>query len=704
MSIAAIQVKLVMIQVFSSSQMRQRAINQQLKSKDIPARRGSIYDRNGKLLATDNIFYEIVADPQQLESLDKVDSALCQVFNRPPGFYLNKICPYINRRFVYLERKVSPPLANRLKEKEIKGIYFTPIYSRSYPYGTVASTLIGCVDNQGKGVAGIELYYDSFLTGIPSQKLIFTDGFGENYPLLCYSTGEPIPGDDIYLTIDIELQNILETELRKTMVEHNAKSASGILMDPKTGEILAMASLPNFDPNEYYKYPSELRKNRNITDPYEPGSIFKLVTFAAALAESVVSCEDTIDTKRGTINICGRTVSDVHSLGKITAREVIIHSSNVGIVLIAQNLDKIKFYEYIRKFGFGTPTNVDFSAESPGILRPPNKWWGTTMATLPMGYELSATPIQIVSAFSAIANKGILMRPFIVSRINKFNGKEVLSRKPLRIRSVIPRWVVDTMSNLLRAVVTDGTAKSANSEIIKIAGKTGTSHKVKIGEKGYRSDAYYASFAGYAPYDEPFVAGIIVVDEPDAGFHYGGQVAAPTLKTVLEKSINSGIFPAPEANKLYVHHRNQQDLSIVPNLKRTTPTQARKILSARNLDAKFYGVGNVVIDQSPQPGRAVEPGTVVILHLHQIPVENKHTVIIPDVVGLTLRKAIEILSPLGIPVRVEGRGIVVEQIPAPQTISDSNLVSILMCKLKGELVETDRTEKSDKAIEAENAM
>ncbi len=686
-AIVIVEARLVGIQVLAAKKLKQRAINQQVKSKDIPARRGSIYDRNGRLLARDDIFYDIVADPQQLDSIDVIDSVLCQIFQKPSGSYLNKILPYIHRRFVYLERRVPTPIAQKVKAKKIKGIYFTPLYSRSYPYGSVASTIIGCVNNDGKGIAGVELMYDSLLTGIPTQKLIFTDGFGEDYPLLRYSTGEPIPGDDVYLTIDIELQGILETELNKALEKNKANSAAGILMNPHTGEILAMASLPNFDPNNYVKYPLEMRKNRNITDPYEPGSIFKLVTFAGALAESLISTTDTIDTHNGIVRICGRTVTDVHSKNKMLARDVIIHSSNVGITLIAQKFDKKTLYRYIKLFGFGTPTNIDLNAESPGILRPPSKWWGTSMATLPMGYEVSATPIQIVCAYGAVANDGILMRPYVVSKITKFNNEDVLDKKPLRVRKVIPRWVADTLTQIFREVVTHGTAVKANSDIIEIAGKTGTSHKTIVGEKGYQTDSYFASFAGFAPYDDPYVVGIIVIDDPKTLNHYGGQVAAPVLRSVLEKAISAGIFPSPSSQKLFVYHRDKNNLVSVPNLIRTNPAQAREILKMRNLDAKFYGVGNIVVQQSPEPGRAVEPKSIIVLHLHQLSVDTKDTIIVPDVKGMPLRKAVEILSEHNVPMRIQGRGIVVEQLPEPNTILDSNGVCILVCEPKGEFAD-----------------
>ncbi len=683
-AIITIQARLVKLQVFSAKNFKQRAIGQQRKSKDIPARRGSIYDRNGKLLATDNYFFDIYADPQQLENLDEADSILCQVFYRPTGYYLSKILPCIHRRFVYLERTVDMQTAKKLKSCKLHGIYMTPLYSRSYPFGATASTVLGCVDQDRKGIAGLEVMYDSVLAGIPTQKLIFTDAHGQDYTLLCYSTGEPIPGDDLYLTIDIELQQVLESELKKAIEVNDAASACGILINPNTGEVLALASLPDFDPNEYVKYPLEMRKNRNVTDPYEPGSIFKLVTFAAALAENLITIQDTVDTKRGIIELCGREVSDVHAIGKVTAADVIIKSSNVGIVLIAQALEKVKFYEYIRKFGFGTLTNIDLSAESNGILRPPGKWWGTSMATLPMGYELSATPIQIACAYGAVANDGVLMRPYLVKEIQKFHGRVVCHRNPLKVRQVVPKWVADTLTYLFRCVVTEGTGTKANSDVIEIAGKTGTSHKSLVGELGYHENQYYSSFVGYAPYDEPYVVGLIVVDNPQAGFYYGGTVAAPVFKSVLEKAISAGIFPAPAAQKLYVHKRSNNDLVSIPNLVRTAPEQALQLLAMRNLDAKFYGSGDIIIDQSPEPGRGVEPGTVIILHLRQLPVEQRDTIVVPDVIGYSLRKAIEIMADSGVPFRVEGSGVVASQLPPPNSITDSNMVCVLLCKAKSE--------------------
>ncbi len=687
-AIVVVQARLVELQIFQAKQLRQRALRQQLKRETIPARRGSIYDRRGRLLATDNVFYDIVADPTQLcrfENLDEVDSILCSIFGRKPGYYLSRIMPYINRRFAYIEKKVTPPFANKVKQAHIKGIYFMPFYSRSYPYGTAASTIIGYVDAEGKGQAGIELYYDSLLAGKAGERQIFTDAYGRDYPLISYSISEPVPGDDIYLTIDIELQRILEAELKKALEIHKAKSAAGVLLDPRTGEVLAMASVPNFDPNNYSQYPLENISNKNIIAPYEPGSIFKLVTFAGALAESLISLDDTIDTDHGVLHIRGRVVTDVHSLGKVPAREVLVHSSNVGTVIIAQRFEPTTFYKYIKLFGFGSPTNIDLPSESPGLLRPPAKWWGTTMATLPIGYEISATPIQIACAYASIANRGILMRPYVVEKAVDFMGRVVYSRSPLKVRRTVPRWVVDSLTELFRQVVLRGTATEAKSEVIDIAGKTGTSHKARVGAKGYIPGAYYASFAGFAPVDKPFVAGLIVVNEPSAGYHYGGQVAAPVLKNVLEKAISAGIFPSPKSQKLFVHQRDDSGTVVVPYLINTTPEQARVLLKMRGLEAKFYGVGNVVADQSPQPGKPIEKNSVIVLHLRQLNADGADSLVVPDVLGMTVRESVAAMAKSGIMPKIEGRGVVVEQIPAPGSVVGSDAVCVLICKPKGEV-------------------
>ena len=681
-AIVAVQARLLGLQVFSSNTFKKKACQQQRKPQDIPAKRGTIFDRNGIALAVDNLFYDIYGDPSQIDDPQMVDSVLCQIFQKPKGYYFKRINEAYGRFFVYLEWKVDISQATKVREHKLRGVGMTPIYNRFYPYGKIASTLIGCVGHDGEGLDGIEYFYNKELSGVSAQKIVFTDAFGRTYPLLCYSTGEPIPGNDLYLTIDIRLQQILQSELENAVSEHSADGAYGVFMNPKTGEILAMASVPNYDPNEYSEFPLNLRRNRVITDPYEPGSIFKLVTMSAALSEQVISTFDTIDTDHGRAKICGRIVKDVHSLGKIPVPDVIVHSSNVGITKIAQFLDKKKLYEYIRRFGFGTITGIDLPGENGGILRNVKEWWGTSMATIPMGYEIAATPLQLICAYGAVANKGRLMKPLAVKKCVGYDETVNWQRKPMVVRQVISKEIADTMTEMFRNVVIRGTARRANSKFIDIAGKTGTTHKQKEKAKGYHEQEYYSSFIGYAPSDNPEVVGLIMVDNPHKNGYYGGVVAAPVFRDVLEKAVSSGIFTLKTSRYLSLNQDGKNKIVSVPFLVRTTPEQAKELLKHRGLSAKFYGIGNIVVEQSPSPGRALKIGSIVVLHLQQMPVKSDKTSIVPDVRGLPLRNAIDKLAKADIKFRIEGFGIVTEQYPPPKTAVDTNGICVLICGSK----------------------
>lgn len=685
LAVIVVQARLLGLQLLSSKSFKKRACQQQRKPQDVPARRGTIYDRNGVVLAIDNLFYDIYGDPSQIDNPELVDSVLCQIFQRPKGYYSQKIADAYGRFFVYLEWRVDMAQAAEVRRHRLSGVAMTPIYNRFYPYGKIASTIIGCVGHDGEGLDGIEYLFNEELSGTPTQKIVFSDAFGKTYPLLCYSTGEPVPGCDLYLTIDIRLQQILQSELEKTIKENHADGAYSVFINPKTGEILAMASVPNYDPNEYSKYPLNLRRNRVITDPYEPGSIFKLVTMAAALSEHLVSLADTIDTKNGRAVICGRKVTDVHRMGKISTAEVIIHSSNIGIVKIAQMLDKKTLYEYIKRFGFGTITGIDLPGEADGILRTVSKWWGTSMATIPMGYEVSATPLQIVCAYGVVANHGKLMRPFAVKKCIRSDGEIKWQKNPMIVRQAIPKEVADTLNEMFRKVVTEGTGKMADSPFLALAGKTGTTHKQKTGERGYHEKKYFSSFVGYAPYEDPKIVGLVVVDNPRSGAYYGGTVAAPILRTVMEKATSSGILQLPTERTVTMENTPQKNKVYVPNLIRTTPEQAIRLLQSRGLAAKFYGIGDIVADQSPQHGRAIEPNSVVILYLKPILPKSGDSLKVPDVRGMTIRDAINKLASANVPFRVEGHGVVTEQSPPPNTMIDTNGVCIILCRPKGAL-------------------
>ena len=657
--------RLAAIQIFKTRYYRELAKKQHLISVKISAPRGNIYDRNGIPLAINNLFYELIADPSQIKDTNLVDSILTRLTGRERGFYYNKIRNSISRYYVYLERKVSPEIGRKIESLAIPGISVSPKYSRNYPHGKIGSTVIGCVDADGNGIEGLELYYNDYLKGTPAKKVLVHDALGNKYPVYGDLLKSAKPGKDIYTTLDIRLQEIVDKELEDAVLRNAADAGMAIFVNPKTGEILAVSSFPNYDPNHPGDFPDGYRRCRPITDEFEPGSVFKIVTFCCALAEGKLALDDTIDTGNGYLRINMRDVRDVHGYGLLRAPEILINSSNVGIVKIAKRLDKQTFYRYIKLFGFGTITNVDFPGEADGKLNSPSKWSIPTMSTLPMGYEVRATAIQLACAYSAIANHGRMNRPFLVSKAVSGDGDTEIIRQPLMVRQVIPEWVSDTVYNILRKVVTRGTARSANSPYVKIAGKTGTSKKHAYGTTKYKSHEYYSSFAGIAPFEDPKVVGVIVIDNPKAGKYYGGFVAAPVFRAIIEKAVSAGIVESPRSLKLAVSAYHDEKTA-VPALRFMPAAQAKEVLRKRRLVPKIIGVGNVVISQVPKAYSEVEVGDTVWVYLGEREGQT-NKVILPDLRGLSIRDAMKKLTELGVKPIISGYGVVVEQEPAPFT-------------------------------------
>ncbi len=616
--------------------------------------------------------------------IHEIDSVLCKTFHKEYGYYRRKILESPVKFDLCLEGKVDADIGSRLSENAVLGMRIVPIYERCYPFGKLASTIIGCVGAEGRGLEGIELQYNDILAGEPSQKFVFTDGSGKQYLMLCDTENEPRPGNDIYLTIDIRIQEMLECELENAMELYNANSACGVFLDHRTGEILAIGSIPNYDPNEQSKYTPERRRNRAITDPYEPGSIFKLVTMAMALEEGIISTTDTFDCENGEYSVCGRILKDVHGIGKVPASEIIVQSSNIGIVKIAQLAEKQVLYDYIKRFGFGSISGIDFPGECSGSLKSPENWWLTTLATIPMGYEISATPLQIACAFGAIANDGIYMRPYIAYKCENQYREMRLLHEPVAVRRVVSKEVADTLKSLLQSVVVRGTAQQARSSLIDFAGKTGTSRKQKTGTRGYFSESYYSSFGGFAPCDKPLISGMILIDDP-RGKYYGGSVAAPVFARVMEKVFSANILNHPYGTKFRpIATASSPENVVVPDICGSTPEQAKEILHARKISVEFEGEGSLIVNQSPEPGRIVEQGDVVIAYLQDYPKTNSDSIIVvPDVVNMPLRDAIVRLSRAGINFRIEGSGIVVAQSPRKDCAISREDVCVLLCKAKG---------------------
>ncbi len=529
----AVVLRLGDLMLFDHKSLARRAMLQYQGEKDMLAKRGGIYDRRGRPLAVNLDVESVYVNPREVKSPREAAKALARLTGATYDAALDKVSS--RRHFVWAKRKLDPGLVEEIRKRRIKGLGFLNEVKRYYPKSTLAAHLIGFVGIDNQPLEGLELWYDGTLHGRPGKLQVRRDASGRTL-----SDGEELQtwGNSLRLTIDEGLQYIMENALDKTMERWSAVSASAIMMNPYTGEVLAMANRPTYDLNTPGDYNTSARRNRALTDTYEPGSTFKIVSAAAALEEGVVRPETEFDCSEGKIEVAGMVIRDVHSEHEVlTFREIIQRSSNVGAVLVGQELGEELFYEYATRFGFGRNTGVDLPGEAEGTLAPPGKWSGTSLAAMSIGYEVSVTPIQLLRAYSAIANGGYLVKPHVVSEIISPEGS-VLYREDFEERK---RIISERTAQILREILVSvthegGTALNASVEGNRVAGKTGTTRLIDPETGRYSTRKYVGSFVGFVPADRPRIAIIVVVREPKGQF-YGGLVAAPAFKEIADKSL-----------------------------------------------------------------------------------------------------------------------------------------------------------------------
>jgi cell division protein FtsI (penicillin-binding protein 3) len=529
----AVVVRLGDLMLFNHENLAQRAERQYQGERDILAKRGGIFDRRGRALAVNLDVESVYVNPREIESSRDAAKALARLMDTNYGAALKKVSA--EKDFVWGKRKLDPALIDEVKERKIKGLGFLDEVKRCYPKGTLASHVVGFVGIDNQALEGLELWYDGTLQGRDEKVRVTRDASGRTLSDgIQFQNG----GNNLRLTVDEGLQYIVEDALGNAMKHWSAASASAIMMDPYTGEILAMANRPNYDLN----YPAEFvvsdRRNRGLTDTYEPGSTFKVVAAAAALEERVVDPETKFDCSAGKIEVGGMVVRDVHrDHSVLTFREVIQRSSNVGTVMIGQKLGEELFYKYATRFGFGRKTGIDLPGEAPGSLNPPDKWSGTSLAALSIGYEVSVTPLQLLVAYSAIANGGYLVKPHLVSEIISPEGVFLYRFLSNDAERIISESTAETIREILVSVTHEGgTALNASVEGNRVAGKTGTTRLVDSETGTYSTERYVSSFVGFVPADRPKVAIVVVVREPE-GAIYGGQVAAPFFRDIADKTL-----------------------------------------------------------------------------------------------------------------------------------------------------------------------
>jgi cell division protein FtsI/penicillin-binding protein 2 len=525
--LGAALLRAVWIQAVRGSEYAAMAARQHRETVVVPAGRGSILDRDGKPLALGKQAVTVYANPRQVERPRELALAAGRHLGADP----EALFPLLrdrSRGFVYLARKVDQLEAEKFEKLGLAGVGFYPEELRFYPQGPVAAHVLGYAGLDNVGLDGLERSFETVLAGKPGSQTIVKDPFGRALDVV--ETKAETPGKSIRLTLDDQIQANAEAVLQETVERWAAQSASAIVMDPHTGAVLAMATAPRFNANRFPATRADRRRNRAVTDTYEPGSTFKLVTIAAALEEHVVTPASSF-LLAPSIQVADRKIRESHSRGtqRMSVRQIIERSSNVGTITIAQRLGEGRLAHWIDRFGFGRATGARFPGESPGFALPLDQWSGSTIGTVPIGHGIAVTPIQMARAYAAIGNGGVLVRPRLVERVG---GHDVPVKPGKR---VVSRAVSRQMLEMLKGVVLEGTGTRAAIPGYTVAGKTGTAAKIDANGR-YSTSRYVASFVGLVPATKPRVVIMVMVDEPRGGF-YGGDVAAPVFSEIARFSV-----------------------------------------------------------------------------------------------------------------------------------------------------------------------
>ncbi len=532
--------RLIYLQMIKHDEYAGLAAEKHVIKQPIFAERGAILDANNEVLANNVPVETVVADATRLNNVDATVDLVADELRLPRAEVSEKL--QTDRRYIVLKREVAKANADLLNQKlraqNFRGIYFEQDAMRVYPNGAMLCHVIGFTDFEHKGIQGVEGSMDEYLHGQDGYRYIEHNRAGQEIVLYRGQERASRNGYQVHLTVDLNLQNIVENEIDAAMREYSPKKATIILMRPQTGEILAMANRPNFDLNKRADAKPEQMKNRAICDMMEPGSTFKIVTAAAALNEHKFSLDSYIFCENGVWNFGGTPLHDHAAFRDLSVKDILVKSSNIGAAKLAISLGDQKFYEYIRRFGFGERTGVELPGEIPGLIRPPQSWSKISITRIPMGHEIGVTPLQMTAAMCAIANGGRLMTPRIVKSITTSDGKTISTLKPIALRQVISSQTAGQIGTALRGVVSDrGTAAAAAVPGFIIAGKTGTAQKVGP-HGGYEKGKEVVSFCGYLPADHPEFVGLVVLDDAQTKpeQNYGGQVAGPIFSRIAEKA------------------------------------------------------------------------------------------------------------------------------------------------------------------------
>ncbi|MFA4909930.1 MAG: penicillin-binding transpeptidase domain-containing protein [Desulfobacteria bacterium] len=629
MMTVAISAKAYQLQILKSQRLSHLAERQHRKVISVVPKRGVIYDRNREEMAISIDVDSICAEPIKISDAYKTAKELSPILKMSEKELAEKFT--VKRPFTWVSRRVSPDQSIKVKNLKLSGINFVKEGRRYYPNRETAGNIIGFAGLDSKGLEGLELQYDDYLKGETTYSVVERDALGRIILSHGLKQRDEQAGNDLVLTVDKTIQYIAEKELKEAVVKTNAKSGVVVAMNPKTGEILAIATEPQFNPNIFGKYPSSSWRNRAVTDCFEPGSTFKVFLAAAALEKGIVSQKDTFFCENGSYNVAKRTIHDTHSYGWLSLQDIIKFSSNIGAGKIGEKLGKERLYEYVRKFGFGERTGIDLPGETPGQIRPTNEWSQIAVNTISFGQGVSVSAVQLIRGLSAIANKGDLMKPYIVKQIVSPEGKIIKEFSPQVVRRVISEKTARDVTSIMKTTVLQGgTGTKASIDGYEVAGKTGTAQKPNPSLGGYFKDKYIALFMGFTPADDPNVAIVVLIDEPK-GLFYGGDVAAPVFKKVAEETLHyMGILPTkivaqdnPTPPKVLSKPKGSDGLRkdadikeegtvksekfVMPDFTGMSIRQILRMIHDSKIDIRIIGSGRAV-EQSLRPGSIVNDG------------------------------------------------------------------------------------------------
>ena len=631
-ALAVLAGRLAWLQIVDGKLWSERAREQLQESRSLQTPRGGIYDRNGKELAISHMAKSLYANPREVQDPDGLAKKLEPLLNVPEATLRDRL--KVKGAFIWLKRTLEPAEYARVSEfiarEKIRGLDFLEESRRVYPNDQLAAHVLGFVGTDDKGLTGIEMGMDSTIKGQTHKQILDTDSKGTPIFQSIFAFTKPKPGHSIHLTIDSAIQFAVEQALDNSLARTKAQAATMIVMNPKTGEILAMASRPAYNPNAFFRYPEQVWRNRAISGIYEPGSTFKALVAAAGIQEKVVTSKE-IFNDTGAIDVGGRIIKnwDGGSYGKMPFSDIIKYSINTGFAEVAQRMGGARMLKYSESFGFGKMTGVELPGEEEGILLGLKSMQPSDVATMGIGQAVAVTPLQLLTAVSALANDGKLLKPKIIKEIRDGDGLLVSYSAPQLVRQVVAPEVAHELVGLLEKVLTEGGGKRANVEGYRFAGKTGTAERLRDDGAGYDPGRYIASFVGFGPLEDIQLAGLVVIDSP-RGLYYGGEIAAPVFAEAMTQIVRiMGLRPSQEIKAFQPPKPMSPALPAAPK-----PAPAKPVPS-----------------QPPAVPPVMPAGKFAA----------------PDVRGKTIREAAAILQKAGLHLIPEGSGVAVRQSPVPNS-------------------------------------